>query len=261
MAHTTTTPAWPPRSGICFAKPEGDSQCEERAKKRPETARRDTAGSVGVIHRPVGRGRRRHRRAAAGRRTWARASARRPWAQERGIRCKTGAAGAAAFPRARLMPPAGLQPGDTRLRMGMTVVAQATPQGIRLAPDVPQIGALEHSWGHHIPQGADLRGHLLKILPQTPGKAVAAAAACTTGPPDCCCRAVWCWTKAGANRSLRQPHATLGPTERWRQRQRRDEGVLVTSVGQAVGLEGAQRQTSEPSTGALGEVGGDAGDG
>lgn len=39
------------------------------------------------------------------------------------------AAGAAAFPRARLLPPAGLQPGDFRLRVGMAIVAQATPKG------------------------------------------------------------------------------------------------------------------------------------
>lgn len=93
--------------------------------------------------------------------------------------------------------------------MGMAIVAQ----GVGLAPDGSQIGALEHSWGHHIPQGADLRGHLLKTLPQTPGKAVAAKATCTTGPPDCCCSAMWCWTQAGANRSLQQPHAMLGPME------------------------------------------------
>lgn len=66
----------------------------------------------------------------------------------------------------------------------------SNPQGVGLAPDGSQIGALEHSWGHHIPQGADLGGHLLKTLPQTPGKAVAAKATCTTGPPDCCCRQV-----------------------------------------------------------------------
>lgn len=213
MSRCPTPPPPPHQSDICFAKPEGDSQCKERAKKKsPESTHGDTAGSVGVIHRPIGtvtteqlqvvgpgfgplHGLGGHRREEFGER-WS------CWRMET-------AAGAAAFPRARLLPPAGLQPGDSWLRMGMAIVAQ----GVGLAPDGSQIGALEHSWGHHIPQGADLRGHLLKTLPQTPGKAVAAKATCTTGPPDCCCSAMWCWTQAGANRSLQQPHAMLGPME------------------------------------------------
>lgn len=48
-ATTTTTPARPPQSDICFAKPEGDSQCKERAKKKAQRAPAGTLLALSVL--------------------------------------------------------------------------------------------------------------------------------------------------------------------------------------------------------------------
>lgn len=132
----TLTPPPPlhghPKAIFALQNQKVTASARRRQKKSPESTRGDTAGSVGVIHRPIGtvtteqlqvvgpgfgplHGLGGHRREEFGER-WS------CWRMET-------AAGAAAFPRARLLPPAGLQPGDFRLRVGMAIVAQATPKG------------------------------------------------------------------------------------------------------------------------------------
>lgn len=148
MSRCPTPPPPPHQSDICFAKPEGDSQCKERAKKKsPESTHGDTAGSVGVIHRPIGtvtteqlqvvgpgfgplHGLGGHRREEFGER-WS------CWRMET-------AAGAAAFPRAHLLPPAGLQPAPygngnrrPRGRAGPRWVSDRCPRALVGSPHSP----------------------------------------------------------------------------------------------------------------------------
>jgi len=72
----------------------------------------------------------------------------------------------------------------------------------------------EHWWGHPVPQGPDLRAHLVKILPVPQEKlTVTTKGTCVTGPVPAAGEQRVFLTKANENHSLQQRHAKLGPGE------------------------------------------------
>lgn len=145
--------------------------------------------------------------------------------------------------------------------MGMISITQAQPKAVRSDPDMSLVHVPRALLGTPCSPGTGLRAHLLKILPRTPGKPDCNKPRELARPVPVPAAGEQCvvLTKANANHSLHQPHAKLGPIERWRCRppgqaselgglQWGEEGEVkvplqLPGLGKAAELERIQRQT------------------